>query len=139
MRRIEFSLGFILLSLLALWLASMPFGGVAHEVFALRRPFLQGTGTLALGLMSVAMVLATRPVFFEPWLGGLDKMYRLHKWLGVSALILAVTHWLWVEAPKWLVGIGWLVRPARVPAAVPANPLLRELHALRDVAESLGE
>lgn len=132
-------MGAILLPLMALWLASMPFEGLAFEVFALRPQVLQGTGLLAIGLMSVAMVLATRPVLFEPLLGGLDRMYRLHKWLGISALILAVSHWAWVEAPKWLVGAGLLDKPARVPAAPPANPLLRELHALRSVAEGIGE
>lgn len=139
MRRLRFSLGFILLSLLALWLASMPFAGLPVELFSLRAPFLQGTGTLAMGVMSVAMVLATRPTFFEPWLGGLDKMYRLHKWLGISVLILAVAHWLWVEVPKSLVDIGWVVRPARVPDSVSTHPLLLQLHALRDSAEGVGE
>jgi predicted ferric reductase len=139
MRRIGYSLGALLLLLSGLWLASMPFDGLPFEVFALRPPVLQGTGTLAIGLMSVAMVLATRPVYFEPWLGGLDRMYRLHKWLGVSALALAVAHWLWVEGPKWAVGAGWLVRPARVPAAPPTNPVLVELHALRGTAEDVGE
>ena len=139
MQRLGFSLGFILLSLLAVWLASMPFAGLPFELFALRPPFLQGTGTLAMGVMSVAMVLATRPALFEPWLGGLDKMYRLHKWLGISALILAIAHWLWIEVPKWLIDIGWFVRPARVPDVVSTNPLLRQLHALRDAAEGVGE
>jgi predicted ferric reductase len=139
MRRIGYSLGGLLLLLLGLWLASMPFAGLPFEVFALRPPFLQGTGTLAIGLMSVAKVLATRPVYFEPWLGGLDRMYRLHKWLGVSALALAVTHWLWVEVPKWGVGAGWLTRPARVPAAEPTNPVLLQFHSLRGAAEGVGE
>ena len=85
------------------------------------------------------MVLATRPVFFEPWLGGLDRMYRLHKWLGISALAVAVSHWLWVEMPKWLVGFGWLTRPPKVPLAEPDNALLRQFHALRGVAEGWGE
>lgn len=52
------------------------------------------------------MILAIRPVFFEPYLGGLDKMYRLHKWLGITGLVFAVTHWLWTQAPKWLSGLG---------------------------------
>ncbi|MEY3253524.1 MAG: hypothetical protein RL227_2497 [Pseudomonadota bacterium] len=139
MRRIVVSMVLVPLSLLALWLASMPFLGLPFEVFALRKPFLQGTGTLAIGLMSVALVLATRPMFFEPWLGGLDKMYRLHKWLGVTALVLAVAHGLWVEAPKWLADLGWLARPVRTPAELPANPVLRALHALRGAAEGVGE
>lgn len=139
MRRIRLALGITLLVLLALWLATNPFAGLLSTVFAWRGPFLQGTGLLAMGLMSVAMVLATRPVVFEPALGGLDKMYRLHKWLGVTALVLAVAHWLWVEVPKWLVGLGWLTRPVRVPAELSVNPVLRELHALRGTAESVGE
>jgi predicted ferric reductase len=139
MTRIRLALGLAVLVLLALWLATSPFAGLPVTVFAWREPFLQGTGLLAIGLMSVAMILATRPVLFEPVLGGLDKMYRLHKWLGVTALVLAVAHWLWIEAPKWLVGLGWLARPARMPAELPANPVLRELHALRGPAESVGE
>jgi predicted ferric reductase len=139
MRRIALSGGLLLLALLALWLASMPFAGLPWQVFPLRQPFLQGTGTLAMGLMSVALVLATRPVAFEPWLGGLDKMYGLHKWLGISALVLVVAHWLWVEVPKWLVGLGLLTRPARQPAVDSANPVLQQLHALRGAAEGVGE
>ncbi len=142
LNRIQWALGCMLLAVLALWLATAPFGGLGLSVFALRAPSLQGTGTLAMAAMSVAMVLATRPVFFEPWLGGLDKMYRLHKWLGISALVFAVSHWLWVEAPKWVVELGWLVRPARaarVPSAEPEPAVWALLHGLRDPAEGLGE
>lgn len=142
LNRIRWALAGVLLAVLALWLATLPFGGVAPTVFALRGPMLQGTGTLAMAVMSVAMVLATRPVFFEPWLGGLDKMYRLHKWLGISALVLSMAHWLWVEAPKWMVDFGWLVRPvraARVPSTEPEPAALALLHSLRGPAEGLGE
>ena len=137
--RIQWALAGLLLAVLALWLASMPFAGVPMEAFSLRPPSLQGTGLLAMAVMSVAMVLANRPGAFEPWLGGLDKMYRLHKWLGISALGLAVAHWLWVEVPKWAVALGWLVRPPRVRAALPEQPLLRQFHELRGVAETVGE
>jgi predicted ferric reductase len=138
-RRVALALGGLVLVLIALWLATQPFAGLPLTVFALRPPLLQGTGTLALGMMSVAMVLATRPMAVEPWFGGLDKMYRLHKWLGISTLGVAVSHWLWVEAPKWLVGLGWLVRPARLPTAEPTNPVLQQLHGWRDAAEGVGE
>lgn len=136
---IRVALGLVLLLLGLLWFSAWPLDGVPLTVFAQRTPWLQATGTWAMGLMSVAMVLATRPLLFERWLGGLDKMYRLHKWLGIAALVLAVCHWPWVEAPKWAVGAGWLVRPPRVPAVPPAEPWLVQLHALRGVAESVGE
>ena len=142
LNRIQWALGGVLLGVLALWLASLPFSGLETSVFALRGPSLQGTGMLAMAAMSVAMVLATRPVFFEPWLGGLDKMYRLHKWLGVSALVFALSHWLWVEAPKWLAELGWLLRPARAARLPPSesDPALQVLlRSLREPAEGLGE
>ena len=142
LNRIQWALGGVLLAVLALWLATAPFSGLGTGVFAFRGPSLQGTGMLAMAAMSVAMVLATRPVFFEPWLGGLDKMYRLHKWLGISALVFSVTHWLWVEAPKWMVDLGWLVRPARaarLPSADAEPAVWALLHGLREPAEGLGE
>lgn len=137
--RIQWALAGSVIAVLALWLVTAPYAGVAWEAFALRPPSLQGTGLIAMALMSVAMVLATRPVSLEPLLGGLDKMYRLHKWLGIGALVLAVAHWLWVEAPKWAVDLGWLVRPPRVRGLAPDHPLLRQLHGLRGAAETVGE
>jgi predicted ferric reductase len=142
LNRNQLALAGTLMAVLALWLVTAPFNGVGFSVFALRSPFLQATCTLAIAVMSVAMVLATRPVFFEPWLGGLDKMYRLHKWLGISALAFSVAHWLWVEAPKWMTELGWLVRPARAaraPSTEPVQPVLALLHGLREPAEGLAE
>jgi predicted ferric reductase len=70
--------------------------------------------------MSIAMILALRPRWPEPSIGGLDKMYRLHKWLGIGGLVFAILHWLWSQGPKWAVGLGSLAlsavrrRPVRV-------------------------
>jgi predicted ferric reductase len=139
MSRIQWTFGGLVMLLAALWLATLPFSGLTMDVFALRPAFLQGTGTLAIGVMSVAMVLATRPMLFERWLGGLDKMYRLHKWLGITALCFACSHWLWIELPKALVGVGWLVRPARLAVVQPTHPVLKQLDALREPAQGLGE
>jgi predicted ferric reductase len=139
MTRIAFAFTGILLTLFALWLGSAPFAGLAVDVWPWREALIQGTGTLGIGVMSVALVLATRPVIFEPALGGLDKMYRLHKWLGIAGLVLVVGHWLGVQVPKWLVGLGWLTRPAESPIAVPAGSVLQQLHRWRDAAQGIGE
>jgi predicted ferric reductase len=56
--------------------------------------FTQLTGILSTAMMCFAIFLATRPKFLEPALNGLDKMYRLHKWLGVGALVTGLAHWL---------------------------------------------
>ena len=38
------------------------------------------TGALALAWMDFCMVLAYRPAWLERCLGGLDKLFRVHKW-----------------------------------------------------------
>ncbi|KGF69221.1 ferric reductase [Hoeflea sp. BAL378] len=127
----------VLLSLL--WLAADPAAFGARGLLATRDMMMQYSGVLAIGCMSVAMVLALRPRWPERWLGGLDKMYRLHKWLGISALILAVAHWLWSEAPKWAIGLGLLERPERGERHAFGNPVAQFLADLRGPAEGLGE
>lgn len=46
--------------------------------------------------MALGLVLAARPRVIEGAFGGLDRMYQLHKWLGVAALVLFVAHFLTV-------------------------------------------
>jgi nitronate monooxygenase len=50
-------------------------------------------------------------------------MYRLHKWLGITALVAAVAHWWLAQGTKWMVGWGWLTRPARGPREPITDPL----------------
>jgi len=128
------------LALLAgLWLLADPFALQAGGFFALRGSMVQLSGVLAMGCMSLAMILALRPHWPERWLGGLDKMYRLHKWLGIGGLVLAVTHWLWSQGPKWAVGLGWLERPARGARPAVDNVLEQFLLTQRGTAEGIGE
>jgi predicted ferric reductase len=139
MKPIKFTLLATITLLTALWLAAEGLPGAPYGVFALRTPMIYLTGVLAMGAMSVALILAARPVVFEAGLGGLDKMYRLHKWLGITALVAAVAHWLWIEAPKWLVEMGWIVRPARAPRVQESTAFFKTLAGLRDAAEGIGE
>lgn len=123
----------------ALWLVLNPEIFSASGLFALREHFMQWTGVLALAAMSVAMVLSLRPGMLEARLGGLDKMYRLHKWLGIGVLGLSIAHWLWSEAPKWAVGAGLLAPPQRGPRPEITEPVRAFLMSLRGTAEGLGE
>lgn len=104
-----------------------------------RNLLLQYSGLLAIAWMSVGMVLATRPRFPERWFGGLDKMYRLHKWVGISAVVLSVGHWFTVSAPKWAGALGLVSRGPRGPRVVPDNPVEHWLSNYRGIAESIGE
>ncbi len=139
MRTIKLTFWGVLALLAALWLASDPQVFRPQGFFPLRGSMVQATGVLAVGCMSLAMILALRPRWPERWLGGLDKMYRLHKWLGIGALVLAIVHWLWAKAPKWAVDLGWLERPMRGPRGGPENLVAETLRSLREPAESLGE
>lgn len=49
-------------------------------------------GAAAVVAMALTLILAARPRLLEPLFGGLDRMYRVHKWLGISALVLMVLH-----------------------------------------------
>jgi predicted ferric reductase len=139
MRNIKLTLWSILALLSALWLLAEPQVFQPANFFALRESMVQYSGVLAMGAMSVAMLLALRPRWPEGWLGGLDKMYRLHKWLGITALVVSVVHWLWSQGPKWAVGFGWLGRRARGERPVLENPVEQFLMSLRGSAEGIGE
>lgn len=122
------------------WLAEQPGGSSLESFFGFRALWMQYSGVLGIGVMSLAMLLAVRPVLLEPEIGGLDKMYRLHKWLGITGLALSLSHWLMAKVPKWLVGWGWLERPVRAPRPeLPADSLQQLLANQRHLAETIGE
>lgn len=129
--------GLILLTLL--WVVVEPSVFRPAGFFPFRSAMVQWSGLIAIGCMSVAMILALRPRWPEARLDGLDKMYRLHKWLGIGALVVAVMHWLWAKGPKWAVGWGWLERPVRGARAPITNPVEAFLGSLRGSAEGVGE
>jgi predicted ferric reductase len=95
MKVIQFSLIGILTLITILW-----FGVNANEiagsqgVFAWRNLLLQFTGILAMTSLSIGILLAMRFTWVEDKLNGLDKVYCLHKWLGVTGLVFVISHWL---------------------------------------------
>lgn len=140
MKRIKVSLLAVLLLPTALWLAADTLLPEPLTYFSFRVAFMQYSGTIGIGLMSVAMLLALRPKWLEPHLDGLDKIYRLHKWLGIAALAVAVVHWWWGRGTKWMVGWGWLEKPARKPMAGETLGTVEGwLRSQRGFAESVGE
>lgn len=103
------------LLIVVLWAALQPpeILGLAAPYFPLRRALTTLTGALALGWMGVAMLLAWRPAFLERALGGLDQLYYVHKWVGVGAVLLVVSHWLLILSPRTLIDWGWVDAVAR--------------------------
>lgn len=145
MKTIRITLWAALLGLSLLWVAAnLPLPDAATFI-ALRNLAVQFSGVLAIGAMSIAMVLAVRSPRVDRWLNGLDKSYRLHKWLGIAALVAAVLHWVAASGPGWAVSLGLMQAPERRPpeGAMPdlgtVETALRGLRGLRGPAEGLGE
>ncbi len=130
-----------LLVLSALWLLTDPVDWTTLSgIFAWRNVLNQYTGILGIGVMSLAMMLSARPVFLEKQFHGLDKMYRLHKWLGIAGLVLSISHWLIANGPKWMVAWGWLERGVRKPRPVLPEGSIQQLFMnQRGLAEGIGE
>lgn len=73
--------------------------------WALRKSLLYYTGVMSFVAMTLGVILAMRLRLIERWVGGLDKHYRLHKWLGIAAALFALGHWL-SKKYKWMVDLG---------------------------------
>lgn len=140
MKNVKWSFWLLLAILSLLWFLADTLWPKPFTYFSFRSVFVQYTGVIAMGLMSVVMILAIRPKWLERPLDGLDKMYLLHKWLGIAVLVVAVLHWWWAQGTKWMVRWGWLTRPVRRPSARDElSPVEQWLSSQRGLAESLGE
>lgn len=94
-----------MLSATALYLVSLTDVERTLAPWALRKSVLYYTGIMSFFAMTIGVILAMRMRFVEKWVGGLDTHYRLHKWLGISAALFALAHWL-SKKYKWLIELG---------------------------------
>lgn len=129
----------LIIGLTALWFIADPIFANDYSFFALRHAMLNYTGIIGIGVMSIAMILAIRPTLFETWLGGLDKSYRLHKWLGITGLIFSILHYLWANGPKWMIDLGLMARPERQRPPEEGLAILRFFQQQHGLAEGIGE
>ncbi|MCZ7560565.1 MAG: ferric reductase-like transmembrane domain-containing protein [Burkholderiaceae bacterium] len=93
---------------------------------------------LLTALWLAADTLALRPKWLELHLDGLDKMYRLHKWLGVTALAVSVVHngeRIRAAVPEWRSASIWFCGPPRSGEPLPRTNIGKVLRReLRDSA-----
>lgn len=88
---------------------------ILHLGFPPEQHAARTTGTTMLGgiaflLMTVSMFLSTRVSAVEGCFGGLDRMYQVHKFCGVFALLFVLVHFFGV--PKELpAGVDLLTNP----------------------------
>lgn len=104
-----------------------------HPLWLARQEGLYLSGLLSIALMSLSMLLATRPVWLEAPLGGMDRIYRTHKWAGILAVAFAATHWL----IEWSSDIlkATIGRESRYPK----EQFVGFLDVLRDLGKDMGE
>ncbi|PLC53918.1 ferric reductase [Pollutimonas nitritireducens] len=101
----------------------------------LRQHGLYLTGIWSISLMSLVMVLATRPAWLEGPLGGMDKIYHLHKWGGILSILFAAAHWLIEMAGDLLRDlIGKSGRPAKEAVFYLFQPLRSEAKDVGEIA-----
>ncbi|MFC7420431.1 ferric reductase-like transmembrane domain-containing protein [Iodobacter arcticus] len=98
----------LLISTLLYCLCSYFQNGIPASYWDWRHELVLLSGVQLMTVMSAAMLLATRPAWLEKTLSGLDKMYGLHKQLGVAAGILLATHWLIKLSPKLVMAMEWV-------------------------------
>jgi predicted ferric reductase len=125
--------------ILVLWLFSLEPGVFSRNFWLTRRTLVLGTGVMSLGLMSLGIILAVRPVWFETPLGGLDKFYRLHKWLGTSAFSFAVAHWVLRIGPSWITHFNLFTLPPRPLRSPDVSTRFNVFRDLRHAASEIGE
>ncbi|MBC7005897.1 ferric reductase-like transmembrane domain-containing protein [Photobacterium sp. BZF1] len=104
-----------------------------------RSSLIQITGIISTLLLTMVMVLALRLPFIERLTSGLDKSYRLHKWLGIYAVVFGAIHWLLAIVPKQLVSYGLMERGAKPNLTINPDSFYATIHSLRGGAESIGE
>ena len=121
MNRIRLAFAGFLVGLAALWFLadSLPLDAIGQHAF--RAAFTQLSGILAIGIMSFATLLSIRPRWLEPTFDGLDKMYRLHKWLGVGGSARRRRS-LAASRPAMAAPAGQTPRPRRATRRRPRKP-----------------
>jgi predicted ferric reductase len=139
MKRIKLSFWVLWIALTILWVAADPVLFGAHPFSQLQFPLINYTGIMAMGMISVSLLLALRSVALEPYVGGLDKSYRLHKWLGVGGLLMAIAHLILIYSPGWLVALRVMATPARGGAPPRAATGFALMSSLQGPARTIGQ
>ncbi|MBK6295079.1 MAG: ferric reductase-like transmembrane domain-containing protein [Rhodoferax sp.] len=105
----------------------------AHPLWLARQEGLYLSGLLSIAMMSLTMFLATRPAWLEAPLGGMDRVYRTHKWAGILAVSFAAMHWLIEMSDDILKAM--IGRTGRLPK----EKFTGLLEVLRDLSKDMGE
>ena len=141
--RIKVALGMWLLGVTLAWMAVAPpdlglsplvdAQGAAVGWWQWRQHAIYLSGLWSISLMALVMLLAMRLPLFDRVLGGMDQVYRLHKWAGIAAALTAIAHWGAKESSGWIKALwGRAGKPGH-------DAVLPWLTDSRGFAKDLGE
>lgn len=141
--RIKVALGIWLLGVTLAWMAVAPpdLGvvplfdpqGAAVGWWQLRQHAIYLSGLWSISLMVLVMLLALRLPLLDRLLGGMDQVYRLHKWAGIATALSAILHWGAKESSGWIKALwGRVGKPGH-------DAVLPWLTDSRGLAKDLGE
>lgn len=92
----------VFLPLLAIVSAALVLVEIPPQTWASTAALSLVSGVVALVMMAMAALLGSRWTWLEDVFGGLDRVYEVHKWLGVWALVLASIHLVFkAGVPQW--------------------------------------
>ncbi len=134
MKRIKLVFIVLVVALTGLWILADPVLFSRFDITSLQFSLVHYSGIIATGLISAGMILVVRSARLDNFLGGLDKSYRLHKWLGIAGLVAATAHWALVNFPKWM--LGWEAMALPPPQA---NAILEFFRGQYALAGEIGD
>lgn len=106
MKKVMLGFWIVVLGLSLLWFCSLLAGEQTFSQLLGAKAMMQFTGYMAICLMAIVMVLSLRLQRVDNLLGGLDRSYRLHKWLAITALVFSVIHFFWKDIVGLLASLG---------------------------------
>ena len=139
--RSKVALGIWLISITLAWMAVAPATlgvsplvdaqGAALGWWQLRQHAIYLSGLWSIGLMALVLLLALRLPLLDRVLGGMDQVYRLHKWAGIAAALTAIVHWGAKESSGWIKALwgraGRLEHDAVLPWLTDARGFAKDL------------
>lgn len=123
---------FVLLGVPALlWGGTLIGVDLTASAWSVRNALLLFTGYASFLLMSLSMLLATRPAWLERPADGMDRLYQLHRYGSYTAIVLALSHWV-LKLSSGLMRLlygtpvhdgNWVMAPGSFPVLAHALPV----------------
>ncbi|ACS83861.1 ferredoxin reductase family protein [Musicola paradisiaca] len=117
---------------LTIWALSLPEVTTLAAFFYWRDMLLQLTGFIAVLCIAGLLLMALHPSFLEKRLGGMDKMYLQHKYLGIGAGVATLLHWLFAKLPKIAAALEWVTSGRHQPH--PFDPWRKVMDEFGEIA-----